>query len=209
MDFAAEREGVDDVEFMPVGDDAGAVDEVEIGVRAMQALNRRVKHQRGAELVLELLDGLPPEDDRFSRVKDAAVGAVAETDRIYALKDRFLDALVAAGRASVGRFTVSRPMYDFESGFQENEYLDETFRNRVLKVGTETQTWYLVTAGDYSFHVPGESAGPATRAAAVEIPPHDPYQEAREVPETGLTLEEELAAVERAIEDLRAGEASP
>ena len=57
--------------------------------------------------------------------------------------------------------------------------------------------------GDYSFNLPDEAAGSAVRAAAVEIEPHDPYQEVREVPETGLTIEEQLAAVERAIDRLR------
>lgn len=182
MDVPLHGEGVDDVGFMPACDDAGHVDEVDVGLRALEALNVRVKHFRGAEMVLDLIEGLP-DGDRFPQLKDAALSAVAETERIYALKDAFLDALVAAGRATAARFRVEPP-------------------------AEEAQDWYLVTAKDYSFHVPGDVAGPAVRAAAVEVEPHDPYQEAREVPETGLTLEEELAALERAVECLRARGAS-
>lgn len=152
-------------------------DLVDLALRAMHALNIRVKHQRGAEMVLGMIEELP-DGDRFPQVRDAALSVAMQTDRIYALKDAFLDALVAVGRATVARFRVERP-------------------------GEEEKVWYLVTSGDYSFHVPDEAAGPSIRAAAAETPPHDPYQETREAPDTGLTLEEELAAVEGAIVRLR------
>ncbi len=120
---------------------------LDLTLRSMHALNRRAKH--------------PGVD---------SVEWSERMERIYSLKDRFLEALVAAGRAAVARFRIERP-------------------------GEPPQVWYLVTSGGYSFHVPGEDAGPAVRAAAVEAPPHDPYQGAREIPDTGLDEDQEIAVV--------------
>lgn len=131
-------------------------DEIDVALLALDALNRRAKHP-GVDVV--------EWSDRM--------------EQVYALKNRFLESLVAARRATVARF-------------------------RVRRLSEEPQVWYLVTSGDYSFHVPWEDAGPEVRMAAVEVPPHEPFQEPRAIPETGLTVEEQVAAVERAIEWLRA-----
>lgn len=99
---------------------------------------------------------------------------------IYRLKTRCLDALVARHLALVERFdTPARYSTD-----------------------GELERWYLVRTGAHSFHVPADHATKPIRAAAQPGTAHHPYQQARPIPDVGLTIEAQHRAVKLLIEQL-------
>jgi hypothetical protein len=63
-------------------------------------------------------------------------------------------------------------------------------------------TWYVVQIGGYRFHQPGNRIPPEATAAfigaAVEVEPHDPHQDPREVPACEFSAAARLRIVERA-----------
>lgn len=172
-------------------------------LEALHALNRRAKTKR---------------DDR-NRYRRASFAKTLDyqIDEIYALKDQFLEALVLGGRAKLYTFVVHSHSLEVVCGCGRNWYgSDDCYRCGDEGQPTSVEKrWFVVEALDYRFHQP--SMSPAAAAAATPIPPHDPEQRAREVPDvtielrsgarktrtTTLTIEAQMAGVRMALDALK------
>lgn len=166
-------------------------DLIEAALAALHALNRRAKEIR----------------DRKNTYRRASFADALEIEKleIYALKDDLLEALTLAGRATVGTFTSSAATKEVSCGTCNRTWFGGTWCHRCAKNSGEpvikAQTWYVIDCGDgYRFHQYKVSA--AVAAKAVPIPPHDPTQPQREIPDVGLTIEAQKACVELAVERL-------
>lgn len=175
-------------------------------LEAMHSLNRRQKEKRDRAKTY-----------RRATFSQALRNEVAET---YALKNRFLAALVASGRARVEVFNKTRrdPTFfgciDYNHDFYvrvSTEYKDEEIEDIELTChrcggtacvvdddGLSVEPWYVVQIGTYRFHQPSTSASPKLREVAVPCEPHDPTQPRREIPNVGLTIEAQRQCVLRA-----------
>jgi hypothetical protein len=160
---------------------------------ALHALNRRAIEKR----------------DRRNRYKnlDFADAIEAEIEAIHDYKTRFLDALVGAGLAHVETFTVERRSSRVSCIQCHREWVGDTL---CFKCGddtgernVETETWYVVTCGLYRFHQPEEEATKCMVASARTVPPHDPSQPQREIPQVGLTVKAQFICIDLMMKRLR------
>jgi len=151
---------------------------------SMAALNRRAKHLRSG---------------RSTKAGDRRA--------IYEVKDRFLRAVVEAGRADrVLTWTIERPGLEVECkdcghvwwGNGPECFACGGWGEAVAQV----ERWYLVEVGDYAWHTPHSSS--VLHQVAVPHPDggHDPDQPTREIPKVGLTIEAQMTCVELANERL-------
>ena len=165
-------------------------------LEALHALNRRAKEIR----------------DRQRQYRRASFAAALgeQIEDIYAVKTRYLNALVQAQRATVETFTerIDRvggwycPACDREwGGWDSACYRCGCLGDPQASEGDDT--WYIVQAGGFRFHQPGDTATQAMRKAAKPITPHDPTQPQREIPNVGLTIEAQFAAVRLATRRLK------
>lgn len=160
---------------------------------SLSCLNRRAKEKR---------DRL-----RAFRGCSFAYSIESEIAEIYSLKTRFLDVTVQAGLAKVSCWEV-QPAWGQCSCPKCGKTWHGGPGQKCRKCGTEgiltpfpAETWYMVECCGYRFHQPPRTATDAIRLAAVPTTEsHDPYQEAREIPDVGLTIEAQFACVELAIE---------
>jgi hypothetical protein len=165
---------------------------VEKAIEAMHALNRRAKEIRDRKNVY--------------RRATFARALAHDMEDIYALKDRLLEALVLAARATVGRFevqVVSNERVCSGCGHSwfggPRCYACDEDSGVALE---STRTWYIIDCGNgYRFHQPQASAAVAAKAAQVR--PHDPTQPQREIPKIGLTIQAQRRCVEMATSRLR------
>ncbi len=139
-------------------------------LQAMQALNRRAKAKR---------------DNRNEyRRATFAKALEREIEEIYSVKDAFLDALVLAGRAKLCTFSVESTAPETychacdRTWFGGGECYGCGCEGEVLP---DRNQWFVVEASGYRFHQP--SMCDAAAALAKAIPPHNPEQPAREIPE--------------------------
>lgn len=132
-------------------------------VEAMHALNRRAKTKR----------------DQAQEYRRASFSRAIqhELDSIYELKDRFLEACLRAGKATLTTFDLER------------------------EPNMHTETWYVVAVGGHRFHQPSVAVDLVAMATPEE--PHDPTQPAREIPKVGLTIQAQRQCVELAIAKLK------
>jgi len=164
---------------------------VEKALAAMFSLNRRAKEKRDRR--------------RKFRRQQFADAIQKEIERIYELKNRFLDALVRSERASVEEFSTSRrtgwlcPYCGREWWGQSDECFSCGGEGEPMY---EHETWYIVQCSHYRWHQPGDSASEAIKRAAKPGDAHDPNQEAAEIPKVGLTIEAQHKSIEMAIEKL-------
>ena len=165
-------------------------------LEALHALNRRAKEIR----------------DRQRQYRRASFAAALgeQIEDIYAAKTRFLGVLVRAQRATVETFTEKTersggwycPACDREwGGWDSACYRCGCLGDPQASEGDDT--WYIVQAGGFRFHQPGDTATQAMRKAAKPITPHDPTQPQREIPDVGLTIEAQFAAVRMATRRLK------
>jgi len=143
---------------------------LDVALRALHAENRRAKHRH------------------------------ADRERIYTAKDRLLSALVRGGRAQVAWFRVehmARVSCCTGTPFPSGEACYAC--GQVVTGELVAETWFLVSLGDgrFRFHVPPRSEASVVCAAraATRADDHDPTQEAREVPDTGMTADEHMAVL--------------
>lgn len=166
-------------------------------LEALHALNRRAKEKR----------------DRLSTYRRATFSRAVrdEIDRIYRPKDRFLEALIRAGYARVERFTIKR-ISGWSCHCCDREW--RGFGRQCFDCGRAGQaksvdeTWFVIDCGrGFRFHQPALAADLAVMA--LEVPPHEPTQPAREIPKVGLTIEAQFRAIELAVERLSAPRTPP
>ncbi len=166
---------------------------VEKALTALHALNRRAKEIR----------------DRRNTYRRAGFSEKLELEKeaIYALKDDLLEALVLAGRATVGVFTSVVETREVRCDCCDRTWFGSTWCYRcdddTGEAVWDPQTWYVIDCGNgYRFHQPEESVSDDVADLAVKIEPHDPTQPQREIPKVGLTIEAQKACVRLAIERL-------
>lgn len=140
----------------------------------------------------------------------------ATSSAIYALKNRFLRAAVAAGVADVERFTLERltgyfhlcDCDGFDGGTAGRSWYSGSYESYCRACGDRSfgepqkaiRVWYLVRVLGHGFHQPGP-ADPVLDAVAVSVEPHDPTNYNSEIPKIGLTI----AAQQRCVELATAG----
>lgn len=166
---------------------------VERALAALHALNRRAKEIR----------------DRRNAYRRAGFSDKLELEKedIYSLKDDLLEALVLAGRATVGVFTSVVETREVRCNCCDRTWFGSTWCYRcdddTGEAVWDPQTWYVIDCGSgYRFHQPEESVSEEVAELAVRIPPHDPTQLQRDIPKIGLTIEAQKACVRLAIERL-------
>lgn len=156
-------------------------DLVEIALVAMHSLNRRAKEMR----------------DRRNRYRGATFVDAVEADikLIYSLKDKFCDALVRSGRATVEVFTHRREraswwycsLCDREwAGFDPQCFCCGNDGEGEAVV--EEVEWFVIDTGRFRWHQPGSSVSAAVRQMADPCKAHDPYQPAKEIPPAEVAL---------------------
>lgn len=162
---------------------------------ALHALNRRAKKIR---------------DHRAEyRRASFAKALEEELERIYDLKDSFLEVLVLTGRATVYTFEID-PSRDEDPCEMNCEGCGRSWFGNAWCYECDDasgepvpETWYVVDCGSgYRFHQPEESVSEEVADLAVKIPPHDPNQPQREIPKIGLTIEAQKTCVRLATERL-------
>lgn len=122
-------------------------------------------------------------------------------ERIYGTKDQFLDAVVRAGRATVGTFTFGRTTRYMTCALCDRQWTGNNWcyacRDDHGIAETVSEEWFLIDCGHgYRFHQPTVSA--EVKALAKPIEPHDPTQPPRDVPDVGLGMPAQLVCVQRA-----------
>lgn len=172
---------------------------IDTALWSLFALNRRVKEKR----------------DRRNKYRRATFSEAitAEVKDIYRLKDLFLSALVASGRAKLQGFTLKK-MYTTHvcpncgnSWGPTGDTCFECGSPGQLYNEVQEDHWYLVSTDSasgngYSFHVPGDSLS-FTEMEAEEIEPHDPFQMAKAIPkDRKLTIGAQIAIVKLATDRL-------
>lgn len=178
---------------------------IEKALQALHALNRRAKSKRDQRNEYRR--------SRFAKALDHQI------DEIYALKDRFLDALLLSGRGKVFTFEVEG--YEVYCQVCDRSWYGDDWCYRCETEGERVpEDWYLVEAGSYRFHQPDVSEEAA--ALATQIATHDPQQPAREIPSVTievqasrgkmkaakLTVEAQMACVRMAIASIAPGGSS-
>jgi len=166
---------------------------VERALAALHALNRRAKEIR----------------DRRNAYRRSGFSHALEAEKedIYELKDDILEALVMAGRATVGVFTSVVETREVHCPRCDRTWFGGSWCYRcdddTGEAVWDAQTWYVIDCGGgYRFHQPEESVSEEVAEVAVKIPPHDPTQPQREIPKVGLTIEAQKTCVRLAIERL-------
>jgi hypothetical protein len=171
-----------------------------LAVLSLASLNRLAKKKR---------DRINKIRERAEQDKPAASDFALRRaiDRIYEHKNAFLDAAVRAGRATVGVYSIVQ-----DNGMTCNQCGSTWFggdwcRRCKDRSGTPQRgptPWYLVQIGEQGWHQPDNKATPAMRIVAKPIEPHDPHQPQREIPDVGLRMDGQFAAVRLATERLLA-----
>lgn len=176
---------------------------VELALDALHALNRRAKKYR------DNVRAYPRAS--FSEARRAEIGV------IYALKTRFLDAAVSAGRAGVETFEHQRqrpPSYSCCACLRDWRGWDSACfdcggSGSVIDDGVKIERWAVISIGARRWHQPPGEITPAMFAVARPGTAHDPDQLAREIPdvpaEVGgrrLTIAAQEQILELAIERL-------
>jgi hypothetical protein len=163
-------------------------------IESLHSLNRRAKELR----------------DRRNTFRRATFAKHLSDDieTIYSLKDALLEALVLAGRATVGTFEIDRSEWDEPSEhyceFCGRSWFGDSWCYACQDDTGESipETWYVIDCGPgFRFHQPDVSEAVAARA--VEIEPHDPQQPQREIPKVGLTIAAQKACVDMATARLK------
>ena len=158
-------------------------------VEAMRALNIRAKKVR---------------DQRNQYIRSSKYSYLYEKqlENIYSLKNKFLELLLRANKAELKFFDVVEEEYLFTCncwrGSRYEEYCQECGRQKQLV--EETVRWYLVVYKNYSFHQPEMIWDLAEKAE--KILEHDPYQEAKPIPQIGLTIAAQTKCIEMAMSKL-------
>lgn len=162
---------------------------------ALHALNRRAKRIR----------------DHRSEYRRASFAKALgeELERIYELKDSFLEVLVLTGRATVSTFDID-PSQDEDPCEMYCEGCGRSWFGHAWCYECDDasgepvpETWYVIDCGSgFRFHQPEESVSEDVAELAVKIKPHSPTQPQREIPKVGLTIEAQKACVRLAIERL-------
>ncbi len=166
------------------------------------------------KLILTAIEALHALNRRAKKCRDN--NQVSKKDEIYRLKDRFLDAAIRAGIATIETFEVpGSKYYRFCCPLCEREWNGPQFRERELndvshcrgcdcydnEVEGELQQnidrWYVIACLGYRFHQPRIALDLQVQAISCE--PHDPNQPQREIPICGLTIEAQRRCVELAI----------
>lgn len=138
-----------------------------LSLDSLRALNRRAKAYRD--------NANDYQGATFTRALRSKI------DEIYALKNRFLEASIRAGKATLETFEVVDDYSWFcECGHEWFGHGDECFRCEGAGYN-HVRDWFVVDCGDgYRFHQPDMPDDLAE--LAVEIEPHDPTQPAKEIP---------------------------
>ncbi|MBN4054918.1 hypothetical protein JYT15_00255 [Acidimicrobium ferrooxidans] len=167
---------------------------IRTALTALHSLNRRAKEKR----------------DRAERYRGATFSDKVreEIEGIYQLKDRFLEALVMAGRARAYWFTNRR---EWSSWYcpgcgkglpPSSECYDcrcEAVEDEPL---IEVERWHLIECCGYRWHMP--RACETIRRVAEKTEAHNPDQPQREIPNCGLTIEAQHKVIKMATTRLQA-----
>jgi hypothetical protein len=163
---------------------------------SLHALNRRAKHLRE-----ETHSRLGEPDQKRARI-----------EHIYALKTRLLDALVRAGRARVEHFDERSTAARWSCASCHRTWEGIQASCPCGRAGTKGEAlsffhvrWFLVSIGEYRWHVPESSATAAMKQRSRKCEAHPSYQPPREIPRVGLTLAAQCKCIELAIARLDQG----
>lgn len=143
-------------------------------IQNLQKLTNDELLQKSLECMHSLNRRAKEKRDRYNYYKIATFSNAIqeEINDIYSLKTEYLDTLVSENLATVERF----------------DY-DDTI-------------WYIVSCLGYTFHQPLYTKEPMPFIIADALPgkAHNPTQQQKEIPETGLTIEAQHRCVEMMIE---------
>lgn len=151
-----------------------------------EARQRRAEQRDLAETVLNRFPDLDPADVALLALhaenRRAKHLPPYQRDPIYRAKEQLLRSLVTEAR--VYSFEVSRPRPSDPGGTQPNE----------------RQTWHVLAFRDdrYRFHIPPSTplGRELSEGPAESTPAHDPTQEPREIPNTGMSVLEHMAVID-------------
>lgn len=168
-------------------------------LEALHALNRRAKTKR------DQANALNDYSHRWAARRHIQQAIRDEMEAIYGLKNRLLLSLLRGGRAK---------LYSYEMNRQTGWYCHSCDREWWGWDGdcygcgmegapiTAAECWFIVEAGGFRFHQPEDTIPKDVEALAQPTEPHDPNQEAREIPNVGLTIAAQHRCIELAIERL-------